>query len=44
MLSTDQAQQLLTGGGNVVDNDGDKIGGIGQIFLDDRPGVPSGSP
>lgn len=40
MLSTDQAQQLLTGGGNVVDNDGDKIGGIGQVFLDDRTGQP----
>lgn len=40
MLSNDQAQQLLTGGGNVVDNDGDKIGSVGQIFLDDRTGRP----
>lgn len=40
MLSTDQAQQLLGGGGNVVDNDGDKIGNIGQIFLDDQSGRP----
>lgn len=40
MLTTDQAQQLLTGGGNVVDNDGDKIGSIGQAFLDDRTGNP----
>jgi uncharacterized protein (TIGR02271 family) len=40
MLSTDQAQQLLGGGGNVVDNDGDKIGSIGQIFLDDQTGRP----
>jgi uncharacterized protein (TIGR02271 family) len=40
MLSTDQAQQLLGGGGNVVDNDGDKIGSIGQIFLDDQSGRP----
>ena len=40
MLSTDQAQQLLSNGGNVVDNDGDKIGGIGQIFLDDQTGRP----
>jgi uncharacterized protein (TIGR02271 family) len=40
MLSTDQAQQLLSGGGNVLDNDGDKIGGVGQVFLDDRSGRP----
>ncbi|CAA9378514.1 PRC and DUF2382 domain-containing protein [uncultured Nocardioides sp.] len=40
MLSTDQAQTLLTGGGNVVDSQGDKIGGIGQIFLDDQSGQP----
>jgi uncharacterized protein (TIGR02271 family) len=40
MLSTDQAQQLLSNGGNVVDNDGDKIGSIGQIFLDDQTGRP----
>jgi uncharacterized protein (TIGR02271 family) len=40
MLSTDQAQQLLSSGGNVVDNDGDKVGNIGQVFLDDRSGRP----
>ena len=40
MLTTDQAQQLLSNGGNVVDNDGDKIGSIGQIFLDDQSGRP----
>ena len=40
MISTDQAQQLLTGGGNVVDNDGAKIGTIGQVFLDDQTGQP----
>jgi len=40
MISTDQAQQLLTGGGNVVDNEGDKIGSIGQVFLDDQSGQP----
>jgi len=40
MLTTDQAQQLLSGGGNVVDNDGDKIGSIGQVFLDDQTGRP----
>jgi uncharacterized protein (TIGR02271 family) len=40
MLSTDQAQNLLSGGGNVVDNQGNKIGGIGQVFLDDQSGQP----
>lgn len=40
MLDNDQAQHLLTGGGNVIDNDGDKIGSIGQIFLDDESGRP----
>lgn len=40
MLTTDQAQQLLSGSGNVVDTDGDKIGSIGQVFLDDQTGQP----
>lgn len=40
MLNNDQAQHLLSGGGNVVDNDGSKIGSIGQIFLDDQSGRP----
>ena len=40
MIATDQAQHLLSGGGNVVDSDGDKIGSIGQVFLDDRPDSP----
>jgi uncharacterized protein (TIGR02271 family) len=40
MLTTDQAQQLLSGGGNVIDNDDKKIGSIGQVFLDDQTGEP----
>jgi len=40
MISTDQAQQLLSGGGNVVDSGGTKIGSIGQVFLDDQSGQP----
>src|SRR5687767_9513432 len=40
MISTEQTEQLLTGGGNVVDNDGEKIGSIGQVFLDDQSGRP----
>jgi uncharacterized protein (TIGR02271 family) len=40
MITTDQTQQLLTSGGNVIDNDGNKIGSIGQVFLDDQSGQP----
>jgi len=40
MITTEQTEQLLSGGGNVVDNDGDKIGSIGQVFLDDQSGQP----
>ena len=40
MITTDQTEQLLTSGGNVIDNDGDKIGSIGQVFLDDQTGQP----
>lgn len=41
MLSTDQAQELLTSGGQVVGTDGDKIGKVSQIFLDDNTGEPA---
>ena len=40
-VTTDQARTLAGGGGNVVDNDGDKIGSIGQVYLDDSTGEPS---
>jgi uncharacterized protein (TIGR02271 family) len=40
MISTDEIQNLLTTGGTVVDNDGDKIGKVGQVFLDDATGNP----
>jgi uncharacterized protein (TIGR02271 family) len=40
MISTDQIPNLLDGGGNVLDRNGDKIGGIGQIFVDDQSGRP----
>ena len=40
MITTEQTEQLLSGGGNVIDNDGDKIGSIGQVFLDDSTGRP----
>ncbi len=40
MITTDQAQHIAHAGGNVIDNDGNKIGSIGQIFLDDQTDNP----
>lgn len=40
MISTDQARNLLEGGGNVVGPNDEKIGSIGQVFLDDQSGEP----
>ena len=40
-LTTDQARTLAGSGGNVVSTDGGKIGGIGQIYLDDATGDPT---
>jgi uncharacterized protein (TIGR02271 family) len=39
-LTTDQLQGLLGRGGKVVGPDGAKIGGIGQVYLDDENGAP----
>lgn len=41
MISTDDAQALLTNGGSVLDGDGDKIGKVGQVFLDETSGEPA---
>ena len=40
MVSTNEVQQLLQGGGNVVSSDGSKIGSIGQVYLDDQTSQP----
>jgi uncharacterized protein (TIGR02271 family) len=40
VISTDEINTLLSGNGNVVSQDGKKIGSIGQIFTDDRTGEP----
>jgi uncharacterized protein (TIGR02271 family) len=40
MISTDEINTLLSGRGDVVDQQGKKIGSIGQIFTDDRTGEP----
>ncbi|QIK75301.1 DUF2382 domain-containing protein [Nocardioides piscis] len=41
MITTDQTQHLLGSGGNVIDNDGNKIGSIGQVYLDDQTNEPA---
>ena len=41
MISVNEVQNLLGGGGNVVGTDGSKIGGIGQVYLDDSTGQPA---
>ncbi|MBG0738269.1 PRC and DUF2382 domain-containing protein [Paeniglutamicibacter antarcticus] len=40
MISTDQIQELLNSGGTVVGGEGEKIGKIGQVYLDDETGKP----
>ncbi|WP_336922168.1 PRC and DUF2382 domain-containing protein [Aquipuribacter sp. SD81] len=40
MITTDQVQALLDGDGTVVGRDGEKLGSVGQVFLDDRTGTP----
>ncbi len=39
MISTDQIERLLSGG-TVVSQAGEKLGKVGQVFLDDRSGEP----
>ena len=38
MISTNDIDTILGSGGNVVDQDGKKIGSIGQVYLDDDGG------
>lgn len=39
MISTDQIERLLSGG-TVVSQTGEKVGKVGQVFLDDHSGEP----
>ncbi|MDF9278851.1 PRC and DUF2382 domain-containing protein [Arthrobacter sp. EH-1B-1] len=41
MISQDNINQILEAGGQVLDNDGNKIGKVGQIYVDDHTGNPS---
>src|SRR5215213_5045220 len=40
-INRTQVQNLATSGGNVVGADGQKIGSIGQVYVDDSTGEPS---
>ncbi len=40
-ITTDQVQGIINSGGNVVNEEGHKLGGIGQIYLDDSTGEPT---
>ncbi|SFB37349.1 DUF2382 domain-containing protein [Cellulomonas marina] len=40
MIDTSEIQALMTSGATVVGSDGDKIGKLGQVFLDDQTGEP----
>ncbi|SFA96519.1 DUF2382 domain-containing protein [Cellulomonas marina] len=40
MIATSEIQNLMTSGATVVGTDGDKIGKLGQVFLDDQTGEP----
>jgi uncharacterized protein (TIGR02271 family) len=41
MLTNEQIDRLLSQGGNVLSEDGEKIGSIGQVFVDNDDGQPS---
>ena len=41
MISTNEIDTILSSGGNVIDQNGKKIGGIGQVYLDDQGGQPA---
>ena len=40
MITTEQVQTVLSGGGSVLDAGGTKIGSIGQVYLDDQTSRP----
>ncbi|KNC17238.1 photosystem reaction center subunit H [Arthrobacter sp. RIT-PI-e] len=41
MITQENIDTLLGNGGNVLGTDGEKIGSIGQVYLDDQTGEPS---
>uniref|UniRef100_UPI00047CDCCC PRC-barrel domain-containing protein n=1 Tax=Arthrobacter sp. H41 TaxID=1312978 RepID=UPI00047CDCCC len=41
MITQQNIDSILSGRGNVLDSQGNKIGAVGQIYLDDQTGDPS---
>ena len=41
MLAKEHIDSLLQRNGNILSNDGDKIGSIGQVYADDKTGQPT---
>ena len=41
MITQENIDTLLGNGGNVLGSDGEKIGSVGQVYLDDQTGEPS---
>ncbi|WP_138444627.1 DUF2382 domain-containing protein [Sinomonas susongensis] len=41
MVTKEHIDRLISNGGNVVAPDGEKLGGIGQFYLDDETGEPN---
>lgn len=40
MITTEQIRYLLGGGGRIVGRDGDKLGNVGHVYLNDHSGQP----
>ncbi|MFP5312543.1 MAG: DUF2382 domain-containing protein [Actinomycetes bacterium] len=41
MISNEHIDRLLTGRGHVIGSNGEKIGGVGQVYTDDETGRPN---
>ncbi|WP_323958654.1 DUF2382 domain-containing protein [Arthrobacter sp. JZ12] len=41
MITQEHIDRILDGNGNVIDQDGNKIGSAGQVYVDDNSGQPS---
>ncbi|WP_309072021.1 YsnF/AvaK domain-containing protein [Arthrobacter sp.] len=41
MITQEHIDRILDGNGNVIDQDGNKVGSAGQVYVDDHTGEPS---
>jgi protocatechuate 3,4-dioxygenase beta subunit len=41
MISNEHIDRLLAARGNVIGTNGEKIGGVGQVYTDDETGRPN---